>query len=78
MERGWRSGPRPNLSPTPELDYYDPAKRICFNCGERVGIMDFVLVHKGAVAGHWRLCGPCWSWGNPPDRQAADPLDVTI
>ncbi len=66
MERGWRSGPRHHKTLPSELAPVDPAAGGCFNCGDKGGkLMDFRLVHvpTGRAAGHWRLCQPCWEWG---------------
>lgn len=66
------SGPR--LPRTPEPDPYDPARGGCFNCGEKTGVMEFGLLRDGKNAGRWRLCGPCFEWGNARDPQDTDPL----
>lgn len=66
------SGPR---LPRP-IDVANPGDG-CFNgCGElrRSMLMDFLLVYRGKVAGHWLLCHDCYRWGNPQDPRAADPL----
>jgi hypothetical protein len=77
MERGWPSGPRlPRHRP---VDPTDPANGGCFNCGDKVPAPSrYVLMTEGGKrAGRWHLCDPCFEWGNPPDPQAGDPLDVT-
>ena len=58
---------------------FDPGNGGCFNCGDKgVKLTDFQLVHvaTGKHAGHWRLCDPCWSWGNPRDPRETDPLSI--
>lgn len=74
MESGWRSGPRHRPPPNPDPDHYNPAKGGCMCCGDREGVLEFALLRNGKPAGRWRLCGPCWEWGNPRNPQEADPL----
>lgn len=72
------SGPRlPKQSirgPRSDDPVYDPSSGGCFNCGDKAGVMEFILTRNGHTAGHWRLCGPCFEWGNVRDPQATDPL----
>lgn len=71
------SGPRLKQSirePRTDDPDYDPSKGGCFNCGDKAGVMEFILVRKYVPAGHWRLCGPCWEWGNVRDPRDTDPL----
>lgn len=67
------SGPRLPRNRSSEAEF-DPAKRICFNCGERSGVLEFSLSYLGKPAGRWRLCGPCYEWAHPRDPREADPL----
>jgi len=80
MERGWRSGARFPRKPIygPRLDEppYDPTNGGCFGCGEKAGVMTFGLVFVGRPAGIWRLCEPCYLWGNRRDPRDADPLSA--
>ncbi len=82
MERGWRSGPRlPTVHRPTDADELiaDPAKGEsvprCGACGIPGG-MEFALLLHGKPAGRYRLCGKCWTYANPPDRQATDPLQA--
>lgn len=72
---GPRLAGRPRIAgPRADEEPFDPTNGACFNCGDKVGVMEFVLARNFQAAGHWRLCGPCWEWGNVRDPRDTDPL----